>query len=36
MTVLTVSTGDRARLGRRARMLAAASVAYNLVEATVA
>jgi divalent metal cation (Fe/Co/Zn/Cd) transporter len=29
-------TADRARLGRRARLLAAASVAYNVVEAVVA
>jgi divalent metal cation (Fe/Co/Zn/Cd) transporter len=30
------SDADRARLGRRARLLAAASVAYNVVEAAVA
>jgi divalent metal cation (Fe/Co/Zn/Cd) transporter len=32
----TRSAADRARLGRRARLLASASVAYNVVEAVVA
>ena len=32
----TRSAADRARLGRRARLLAGASVAYNVVEAVVA
>ena len=32
----TPSAADRARLGRRARLLAGASVAYNVVEAVVA
>lgn len=38
MTALTLgpSPGQRARLGRRAQLLAAASVAYNCVEAVVA
>ncbi|RYB94957.1 hypothetical protein EUA93_11735 [Nocardioides oleivorans] len=36
MSSSTVSVADRARLGRRAQLLAAASVAYNLVEAVIA
>lgn len=32
----TVSVADRAQLGRRAQLLAAASVAYNAVEAVIA
>ena len=32
----TVSVADRAQLGRRAQQLAAASVAYNAVEAVIA
>jgi divalent metal cation (Fe/Co/Zn/Cd) transporter len=32
----TLSAADRARLGRRARLLAGVSVAYNVVEAVVA
>ncbi len=31
-----LAPADRARLGRRAQLLAAASVAYNLIEAVVA
>ena len=31
-----VSPDDRARLGRRAQLLAATSVSYNLVEAVIA
>ena len=36
LAVQTPSAADRARLGRRARLLAGASVAYNVVEAVVA
>ena len=36
LAVQTRSAADRARLGRRARLLAGASVAYNVVEAVVA
>ena len=36
LAVDTRSAADRARLGRRARLLAGASVAYNVVEAVVA
>jgi divalent metal cation (Fe/Co/Zn/Cd) transporter len=36
LAVETRSAADRARLGRRARLLAGASVAYNVVEAVVA
>jgi divalent metal cation (Fe/Co/Zn/Cd) transporter len=35
-TATSVSDADRARLGRRAQQLAAASVAYNVVEAVIA
>ena len=33
---MVTAPADRARLGRRARLLAAVSVTYNLVEAVVA
>ena len=33
---MVTAPADRARLGRRAQLLAAASVSYNLVEAVVA
>lgn len=33
---VAIDPGDRARLGRRAQLLAAASVGYNLVEAVIA
>ena len=36
MTSVATSTADRRRLGRRAQLLAGASVGYNLVEAVVA
>jgi divalent metal cation (Fe/Co/Zn/Cd) transporter len=36
VTSVATSTADRHRLGRRAQLLAGASVAYNLVEAVVA
>lgn len=34
--VATLTASDRARLGRRAQLLAATSVAYNLLEAVIA
>lgn len=36
MTAVALEAADRARLGRRAQLLAAGSVSYNLVEAVIA